>query len=190
MSKQEDESPRTSRRSFTKLAATAVAAVPIGALTIAGQGRRRKIKQVKIRQASPITVGGGGSVTIDFDHGWYKKNNPKKPKQYWNPHDLIEKLWIMDENNHKESYPQVTTTSTITIHCVNDHNSSDDSPIVVTASPLGVEFDDGEYPFDKKKKVHYCSYRKITKVMVCGDLNPIFEAKNGKCFVEVDDPAR
>lgn len=142
-----------------------------------------------ILQTSPITIG-GGSVSIDFDHEWFKKDNPDRPKQYWNRNDVIEKLWITDNNGHKKYYPQATKGSTITIHCVNKNNSSDDYPIIISTSPLGVEFEGGEYPYSNSKQVHSCSYRKITAVCVTGTADPIFVAKGGKCQIDIDDPGR
>src|SRR5258708_843540 len=146
---------------------------------------RKRSRPQSITQTSPITIG-GGSVTIDFDHGWFKRNNPLKPKQYWNPNDLIEKLWIVDEYGHKTHIPEADRWSTITIHCINDHDSLDDSPIKVTCFPLGLEFEGSEYPYNSRTKVHLCSYRQMTTVAWHDKV--VFVAKKGQCRIDIDDP--
>ena len=191
----------TSRRQFAKSLFPAVLALQLGGGPEVEaqekkqnrqkkQNRRRKKK--RIRQTSPITVGGGGGgrpgidsqllISIDFDHFWFKKNNPNKPNQYWNRFDMLEKLWITNHWGKKKKYP---VNETITIHCIRESDQQD-SPIKVTAFPLGIEFIESDFPYDNGKEVHFCTDRKITTIDIDG--RPRFTAVNGLCSLDIDDP--
>src|ERR1043166_2107003 len=108
----------TSRREFAKSLFPAVLALQfVGAPEVDAQQKKQKQKprrKKRQRQTSPITIGGGGGarpgiesqllISIDFDHSWFKKDNPRKPKQYWNKFDILEKLWITDHWGKKRNY--------------------------------------------------------------------------------------
>lgn len=179
---------KTSRRSFAKLIGSTIGAVPFLVL-VAGQGCQTKKKQEEIRQTSPITIGGGSSVSVHFDRCWYKDDNKDKLKQYWNSADEIEKLWIINENGASFPYPQATPGRTITVDCLRESDGNI-SKIVITCKPLGIEFEPADFPYDPVKDVHYSSDRKITRVWVSDVADPIFEAKDGRCLIRVDDPSR
>jgi hypothetical protein len=189
------KSQQTSRRDFAKSLLPAFLAFQLAeAPSAEAQQKKRKRARKRMRQTSPITVGGGGGgrpgvtsvpyISIHFDHNWYTKTNPRRPKQYWNPADRLEKLWITDENGAKQDYP-VTRRSVIVINCVrasDQHNS----PLKVTARPLGIEFEESDYPYNANTQVHSNTERRITTIYIDGQLK--FTAVDGNCGLDIDDP--
>ncbi len=182
------KSPTTSRRNFAKSLVPAVLALQLAeAPRVEGQPQTPKP-----RQTSPITVGGGGGgrpevkglpyVSIHFSHTWYKKNNPHKPNQYWHPTDRLEKLWITNQYGAKHEY-KVKKKGEVVIHCLRESDQQD-SPIKVTAKPLGIEFEENDYKFEND--VHASTARRITTVYIDGVLR--FTAVDGNCKLDFDDP--
>ncbi len=180
-----------SRRTFARLSCMVLGMLSANVTPVSAQAKKRKPQTERTkqgRQTSPITIGGGSSVSINFDRCWFKDDNPLKPKQYWNPSDEIEKLWIINDIGARLPFPQATAGKTITVDCARADGNV--SKIVVTCKPLGVEFEPTDFPYDPVQDVCFSAERKITKVWISDISDPVFEAKEGKCWVLVDDPAR
>jgi len=122
-------------------------------------------------------------ISVHFDHCWFQKDNPDNPNQYWNPTDSLEKLWITDDWGKKVGYD---VEKTIVIHCLRDGDQHD-SPIKITAKPLGIEFIESDYPYDNGREVHYCRDRTITSIDI-DSTSAVFTATDGLCKIDVDDP--
>lgn len=185
-----------SRRNFAKSLLPAVLAIQLTqAPRVEAQRKKQeppRRKQAR-RETSPITVGGGGGgrpggaklplISIYFDHNWFKKDNPADPNQYWNSTDELKKLWITDDWGMKQHYP---ANKTFTIHCLRISDQQD-SPITVTAKPLGISFNEGDYPYNTVRGVHYCFDRQITSIDIDGQ-PAVFTANDGICNIDIDDP--
>jgi hypothetical protein len=157
---------KTSRRTFGKELTGAIAALPLMHMVVGAQKRKPKRSggQVRIRQSSPITVGGGGSVGLDFDETYYK-NIPNTNKFVSTNGDKIHKLWIIDKHGTMVDCPLPQANCTITIH--SKEPGGPDSALTINGSPLGVEFVKSEYPLEypeqgSDKKIHLNKKRKIT----------------------------
>lgn len=189
-------SPKTSRRNFAKSLLPAFLAFQLAEVpeVEAQQKKKKRRRKKRFKQTSPITVGGGGKsypgakarpyISIHFDHTWYTKTNPRRPKQYWNPADRLEKLWVTDENGLKKHLP-TTDHSVIVINCVRDSDQHN-SPLTVTARPLGIEFEETDYPYSSTTQVHSNSQRRITTIYIDNELK--FTAVDGNCGLDIDDP--
>lgn len=156
---------KTSRRKFGKQLAEAIAVLPVTGLIASAQTKkaRKSPGQVKILQSSPITVGGGGSVGVDFSETYYKKV-PQTDKYVNTSNDTIHKLWIIDKHGTMTDCPLPRPNCTIKIHA---KHQSVDSPIEIYGAPMGLKFAGSEYPLDlpepgSTKKIHLNKNRKIT----------------------------
>lgn len=155
----------TSRRNFGKQLAGAIALLPATGLIASAQ--RKKIRKtqgpVRIRQSSPITVGGGGSVGIDFDENYYKLV-PQTEKYSNITGDTIHKLWVIDKHGTMTDCKLPRADCTVTIHA---KYQNVDSAITIYGAPMGVKFAALEYPSEEPepgsaKKIHHNKNRKIT----------------------------
>jgi hypothetical protein len=99
------------------------------------------------KQTSPVTIG-GGSVSIDFDHGDYIKTDGVFVKT----NDEIDTVWVYDaEKSLKWDLLRFVKNKdcVVTVHTRIDSSTAD---IVIKSKPQGplsIEFDDtGEFPLD------------------------------------------
>ena len=132
---------------------------------------------VGIQQTSPITVGGGGSVGVNFDSEDYlpDSSTPGSLKNFVSVNgDLIEKLRLIDKFGSAPDRTPSTVDCRIVIHCekVDPKGNivpNSDSPITIHGSPLSVEFNVDDYPLTVPPggthPLHYAKERKITQTV-------------------------
>ncbi len=102
--------------------------------------------QARIVQTSPITIG-GGSVSIDFDHGYYTPAGGR----FTHPTDQLESVWVYRSGSRLKwdllrfvfGKDCLVTIHTKLVQAVSD--------IVIRSrpgGPLSIEFDIGEFPLE------------------------------------------
>ncbi|MDQ1639077.1 MAG: hypothetical protein QOF62_2416 [Pyrinomonadaceae bacterium] len=164
MSTEGKEPKKSSRRDFARLIAAAGASLPLMALNAEGQTRKRKKKSSWGKaQTSPITVGGGGSVAISFNHKHYTGGNGR----YSNAGDEVMIGQIFDKNAvlKWEISPFVKGINCkVTIHTTRK-NGAAASDIIIRSNPrvsFGIKFDETIFPLSANdEQLHYQEDRKI-----------------------------
>jgi len=182
-----NDSKKKSRRNFVRSAIVGLGTIPLASLDTKASF---KAPQEDIRQTSPILVGGGGSVGIDFDEGWY----PFDPvtKRFFNKDDTLHKLWLVDKYGSRQDITP-HEDCTVTINC--GKSSGKTYYVTIFGKPLGIEFDTSHfqlgYPPGGVKKIHYHLKRKISKITVHDNVaqtNTEYEPPTkGKCSIIVVD---
>jgi len=166
---------KTSRRSFAKSVAIGLAGIPLTHSTVSAQGKRKPRRKgwvsdadLEIRQTSPITVGGGGSVGIGFDRSHYSKVSDG---QYRNATDELITTAVVHQNGKllKNFVKEIKgKTCRVTISAVDASGS--DSPIKIASDrhgPLVVQFDENDFPYDSTQGLFYNKVeRHVTSVVV------------------------
>ncbi len=156
---------KSSRRDFARLIAAAGASLPLLALNVEGQTKKRKKKKSpwSKEQTSPITVGGGSSVAISFSHKHYTGGNGK----YSNAGDEVMIGQVFDKNGvlKWEISPFVKDINCkVTIHTTRK-NGSAPADIIIRSNPrisFGIEFDETIFPLSAEDdQLHYQEDRKI-----------------------------
>lgn len=151
MAKNSKDPRKKSRRSFTSSALTAVALAPFASLPSSEKGAAQK--SPRPLQSSPITVGGGGSVGIDFKTAI--------------PGDFLHKLWLIDKYGALEDITPGDINCKIIIHCKKGNSPSE---ITITGNPLAIKFTKANFPKkrpdDGKKEIHHNLKYKIVKIEV------------------------
>ena len=189
---------KTSRRNFGQQLAGAIAALPVTSLVGSAQKRKpRGLGQIRPKQSSPITVGGGGSVGIDFSTDYYKRVGGTN--MYRGPQgDKLHKLWVTDKFGAKMDRTPGSVRSRIVIHCVAVDPAgmpipNTDKPITVYGSPLAIEVDLSDYEFltpeGGSKDIYYNAQRKLTgniEVYVGNAPQPLPHAvpTGGNCIID------
>lgn len=168
MSTEEKGPKKSSRRDFTRLISAAGASLPLLALNVEGQTRKRKKKSPwSNKQTSPITVGGGGSVSIAFNHKHYTGGNGK----YSNAGDEVMIGQVFDK--YEVLKWEVSTfvkdvDCKVTIHTTRK-NGSVPSDIIIRSKPggpFGIEFDETLFQMPAgEDQLHYQEDRKIVGVI-------------------------
>lgn len=155
---------KSSRRDFAKLIAAAGATLPLMSLNVEGQTRKQKKKfPWQNKQTSPITVGGGGSVTISFNHKHYKGANGK----YSHSTDEVLATQIFDRfDSLKWELTPLTkdVNCKITVHTTKKDGSNPKDIIIRSkpGGPFSIEFDETLFPLKAgEKQLHYQEDRKI-----------------------------
>jgi hypothetical protein len=132
---------------------------------------------VGILQTSPITVGGGGSVGVNFIANDYlpKSEDPNGFTRFVSVKgDTIEKLRLIDKFGSAPDRTPATVDCRIVIHCERVDAQGNivpksDSPITIFGNPLSVEFNVDDYPFGLPTggthKLYYAKDRKITQTV-------------------------
>lgn len=90
---------------------------------------------------APITIGGGGSVLMDFNHNWFKPD-PQDPSWHRNPNDRIVSLGFEDNTPNGDPPAEIPLPGydcTIIIECTKS-NGTLPRTIEITGSPFGVRF--------------------------------------------------
>jgi|GEM_PF-4332521 len=161
MSHEEDGATKNSRRDFTKLIAAAVAALPLVALDVAGQDKKRRSRSASkgrgrkrhgpLQEGSPITVGGGagkkklldGSVNAKFSETVYPDpdpgGNPKK-KIFKNALLAMRSLHVV-VNGIDTNLNTLLPVKTITL----TFNKGGDHEIVIYGKEMGIKIHTGKY---------------------------------------------
>lgn len=172
--KNQKDPGKPSRRKFAKSAVTALALAPFASLPSRGKGGVQD--RPRLLQSSPITVGGGGSVGIDF----------KDPISG----DFLHKLWLIDKYGALEDItPTPTEKCVVKILC---KKGTKERTITITGKPLSIDFDPVEFKRGKppggKKEIHHNKDYKIVKIEagVIGQPLTAYDAPTeGKCTVVV-----
>lgn len=135
----------------------------------------------------PIIIGGGGGLkkprlavggtTIKFNPGWYKNNNPKKPREHGHPGDYLSGLAISSGGG--KTTPQINPDSDIAIECRRPPATTGDPVVWISGKDMTINFSDD---FVKQTPGRfYCSYLNISDLLI--DDNPIFSSGNGDCEI-------
>lgn len=154
-------SKKRSRRSFMQSALIGLGAIPLVSVDTNAQSSGLQDE----RQSSPIIVGGGGSIGIDYKGGWYTADAQNK---LVNAKDYIHKLWLMDKYGALEDITPDHADCEITVYC--GKSKGKDVTIKIYGQPLGLWFDQREfklgYPPGGAKQIHHHKKRKIRKILV------------------------
>lgn len=146
---------------------------------------------VVILQTSPITIGGGGSVSIDFDHAYYANRGGGT---FANATDEIDTVWVYDENKELkwELHSFVFGKDcTVTIHTKVSGRLSDIVVRSKPAGPLSVELDTTEFPLSAASaRRHFHANRKVVDSLEIVDNGDLSKAtfsipSGGKCDVHI-----
>src|ERR1700741_4519501 len=98
---------KPSRRNFTKSVAATLSALPLVSLAISGTGCKVDKKDEQHKQTSPIVVGGGGSVSINFSESYYERVTGTN-KFVNKKGDYIHKLRILNKYSSPTPGPDPT----------------------------------------------------------------------------------
>ena len=172
--------------------------LPAATLTVAAQKRKpakrsKRPRRIRDGEGSPITVGGGGSVGIDFDENYYKLI-PSIETYINGKGDTIHKLFVIDKHGRITDCALPQANCTITIH---SKKGNDDSAIQIFGDPLGVKFAGAEYVLEDPedptggtgKKIHHNKDRKITGIDILDNSHPnipptpVNVPADGKCTI-------
>lgn len=146
-----------------------------------------------ILQTSPITIG-GGSITIDFDHGYYTGSGGR----YTHPSDQLENVMVYDSRYRLkwDLFDFVYGKDCfITIHTRVNSVMSD---IVIRSRPRGpliLEFDIREFPQDNaNNRVHYHAQRRVVDSIEVVDRSDnsraTFSSPPDRCYFHILNLAR
>ena len=140
------------------------------------------------RQGSPIIIGGGGSVGIDFSAAYYQQI-PNTDK-FQNLSDSADQIWVIDKYGSLVNATPFKDSGWVDIHCFDSGGTK--SGIRIYCKPLAIEFDTVEFPMKtpNKKKIRYCDKRSIGKNILVWDeagatAPRIIDAGDGKCTIVV-----
>jgi hypothetical protein len=176
-----------SRRSFVQSTVGALAAIPLASTCF-----KNNAKSQEERQTSPIIVGGGGSVGIDFKASEY--HGDPTVGQFTRPNDTLHKLWLIDKYGGLYNItPAGNEKCTITILC--RRRRRHETTIVIEGDPLKVKFDPGEfrydYPPEGSKKIYHNTKHKIVDISVYDKVSHQTQhhtpPTKGKCTLVVVD---
>jgi hypothetical protein len=178
---------KKSRRNFVRSAIVGLGAIPLASLDT-----KASLKAPQdVRQTSPILVGGGGSVGIDFDSGWFTYDSVTK--RFSNKDDALHKLWLVDKYGARQDITPKNEDCVVTINC--GKSSGKTYYVTIYGKPLGIEFDTTHfqfgYPPEGVKKIYHHPKRKISKITVHDNVVPSdteYEPPTkGKCSIIVVD---
>lgn len=179
------EMKKSSRRSFSKSAITALAIAPFVSLSSQANDEQ---DLPKLRQTSPITIGGGGSVGIDFNQQWF--TGKRGDAEFSHYQDTLHKLWLIDKYGALENITPGNEDCTVTVQC---EKGSKVRKVTITGKPLGLAFDTVEFPKKKpddgKKEIHHNKAYKIVRIEVVdnvtGQKTAYEPPTKGKCTIVV-----
>jgi hypothetical protein len=169
-------------RDVGKGLAQAPPATPIESIPETGQNRGI----VGIEQSSPITVGGGGSVGLDFDNGHYTRIGSGT---FRSPADRLAGCEVVHQNGKqlRNFFPEIDGNQVqITISCKNvkTGNATDIRVVGGPSGALGLSFVEADLPLGTTAQPrHYGADLKVLKVTVKDLLFPNLEFP----FVVPDD---
>ena len=180
-------SQKRSRRNFVRSAIAGLSTIPFASLDTEA---KLKVPQEDVRQTSPIIIGGGGSVGIDFDRDWYKYDPVQK--RFSNATDILHKLWLVDKYGARKDITPKDLECTVTINCGKANGK--EYYIKIYGKPLGIEFDTGHfqygYPPEGEKQIYHHPKRKILNITVYDSVSgevPYKPPTKGKCSIVVVD---
>jgi hypothetical protein len=173
---------KSSRREFMKSASTALAMTPI----ISGSISANDQPDDPLRQSSPITVGGGGSVGIDFSQKFIESGANK----FSRVQDSLHKLWLIDKYGGLENITPSTGKCVVKIDCKKGGKTS---TITIIGNPLSITFDVGEFkkgkPKGGNKEIYHHMKYKIAAITVddeAANITKVYQAPTkGKCTIVV-----
>ena len=176
---------KTSRRSFAKNALTSIALAPLMSLTTRATEAQDNVEE---RQSSPITIGGGGSVGIDFSSIHYTTRVGKAG--FSHTEDTLHRLWLIDKYGALKNITPEHEDCVVKVQC---KKGSKWSEITITGRPLTIDFDTGEFPKKKPddgaKELHHNKKYKIVKIEVLDNVThktiPYEPPTKGKCTIVV-----
>ncbi len=187
---------KSSRRTFVRSLAATAGGIPLLTLVTGQGGCNSQRDKPHIEQASPITIGGGGSVWIRFDPKYYKPVPGNPNKFVNNKKDTLHK-WRMAQSLMPPEWKAVPDPRCrIVIHCIDPRGTPVDSPVTILGSPMGIEFADvKQFPFRDVGglgKVWYSENRKIQgkiEFWLEGATSPELEdaPANGICLIDLMD---
>jgi hypothetical protein len=178
---------KRSRRNFVRSAIVGLGTIPLASFDTEA---KLDAPQEDVRQTSPILVGGGGSVGIDFDRTWYKYD--PVTKRFSNPDDTLHKLWLVDKYGAHNDITPKDLGCTVTINCGKANGK--EYLIKIYGKPLGIEFDTGHFQYGKppegEKEIYHHPKRKIVNISVYDSVSGEVQYKpptKGKCSIVVVD---
>jgi subtilisin family serine protease len=124
---------------------------------------------VTIEQTSPITVGGGGSVGLDFDKSHYKQNGSGS---FVSPQDRLTTCDVVHQNGKllRNFYPEINGNQCVVIISCRDSATGILSEIRIAGGPSGqlaVGFPPADFPPGvANQPEHYSATRKVLSVNV------------------------
>lgn len=194
-----DDGNKTSRRSFAKYVAAVLAGIPFASALGLAQGKRKPQTRrswvtdddLRKRQTSPITIGGGGSVGIGFDDTHYERINPGEFSHLTD--ELITTFVTHQSGATLRNFVREIKGKTCKVRLTCLDSRGGDSPIVIESrrrGPLLLRFSEYDYPYDAAKEVHYNRVeRKVTKVVVTsgGNTYPFDVPADWKGVILADD---
>jgi hypothetical protein len=142
------------------------------------------------RQGSPIIIGGGGSVGIDFSAAAYQQ--VPHTNRFQNASDSAEQVWVIDKHGALDNAIPFKETGWVEIQCKDSAGTI--SSIRIYNKPLAIEFDPIEFPSKTPagghKKIRLCEKRSIGKDILvwdeAGATTPrVIDAQDGKCTIVV-----
>lgn len=179
MKKISPKSLASSRRNFTKTALSALAMSPFASLA-----SQTAASSQEERQSSPITIGGGGSVGIDFDDQYYREG---APGQFVASRDTIHRLWLIDKHGGLQNITPGSENCQVTIQCKRRGKTTN---VIVQGTPLGISFERDEFA-DRRARKRRPAFlnvnHKIQKleITVGGVTKPIELPSDKKCTIVV-----
>lgn len=120
-----------------------------------------------IQETSPIIVGGGGSVGLDFNDTHYRRN---ATNLFISPSDKLVSCHVIHQNGKllRNFFPEIDGhQSAVIITCENSAGGT--TVIRVTggpSGPLAISFDESVLPFDVGRQLRYAATLKVLSVKV------------------------
>lgn len=142
---------------------------------------------VPFERTSPITVG-GGSTSIDFDHGDYVPSGGVFSKRG----DEIGTVWVYDEGSRlRWNLANIVKGKdcVLTVHTIDAGNTQDIIVRSKPGGPLTVEFNTAQFPLeDGSPRRHFNPRRQLTGVIEFKDnrdrSTATFSIPAGRCSIQ------
>lgn len=145
----------------------------------------------------PIVVGGGSGLLIkprknakavlcagtciEFNPGWYKRENPRKPREHRHLGDKLGGLLFKSGGGTTST--NVGPDDNLVIFCRRPPSPSSNPVVWINGKDMTFDFTDD---FVQERPGHWrCGYFKITEVRV--ESSPVFTSVDGDCAVEADN---
>ena len=127
---------------------------------------------------SPIIIGGGGSMSLHFDHGHYPPTTAgTNPPEYQDPSGKEEIAAVLVINKHGRLFGSaLAATGTNCEVTVTNRNGGGVTFSSTAAAGLKIHFDDpANFPFDDNRRVFYNSSGKLSAGRVVVNNQVIFD---------------
>lgn len=124
---------------------------------------------VRIEEGSPIIIGGGGSVGMDFDNTHYVRDGGGGV--FASTDDRLTTVQVIHQNGKllRNFFPEIRNNRCVVRVVCEKAGGADPVTIRVSGGPNGpmtASFSETEFPFDASKELHYSALRKVKSVAV------------------------